>query len=130
MSAEDTRRMLEEHWRAAGVDEERSNAVYADDAVLEFPQSGERFRGRANILAWRSLYPASLTIEIRRLRGDGELWVAENSITYGGDDTWLTVSILEIRDGRIAREAIYFSKPFPAPDWRAPWVDPEPVAGR
>jgi hypothetical protein len=64
---------------------------------------------------------------MRRLRGVGELWVAENLITYDENDTWQTVSILEIQEGRIVREAIYFARPFPAPDWRSQWVDREPT---
>ena len=50
--------------------------------------------------------------------------MAENLITYDETDTWQTVSILEIRDGKIARETIYLAKPFPAAAWRVPWAEP------
>ena len=129
MTASEIRKVLERHWYYAGKDEAISNEMYDEDAVLEFPQSGERFRGRANFQVWRERYPASFTMEIRRLRGAGDFWVAENLITYEDEDTWQTVSILEIREGRIVREAIYFAKPFPAPEWRSQWVDREPTDG-
>ncbi len=123
-SADDeVRAMLERHWAHAGVDEEISQECYAEDAILEFPQSGERFRGRATFQAWRERYPQAFRVEMRRLRGSGDLWVAENLITYDETDTWRTVSILELRDGLVTRETIYFAKPFEAPAWRAEWTD-------
>lgn len=129
MEDSEIRKGLERHWHYAGKDEAISNEMYDEDAVLEFPQSGERFRGRANFQVWRERYPSAITMEIRRLRGTGDLWVAENLITYEDEDTWQTVSILEIREGRIVREAIYFAKPFPPPEWRSQWVDREPTDG-
>lgn len=121
------REMLERHWQYAGRDETIAHEMYHEDAILEFPQSGERFRGKASFQAWRQQYPSDVRMEIRELRGTGDLWVAENIITYGEDDSWQTVSILELRDGKVAREAIYFAKPFPAPDWRSSWVDRSPA---
>ncbi len=124
MTDDEIRTALERHWEFTGNDETIAHEVYHEDAILEFPQSGERFRGKENFQAWREKYPANLRMSIRRLRGTGDFWVAENEITYGEDDTWQTVSILELRDGKVAREAIYFAKPFPAPDWRSSWADP------
>ena len=129
MEDSEIRKGLQRHWHYAGKDEAISNEMYDEDAVLEFPQSGELFRGRANFQVWREQYPSSFTMEIRRLRGAGDFWVAENLITYEGEDTWQTISILEIREGKIVREAIYFAKPFPAPEWRSKWVDREPTDG-
>ena len=129
MEDSEIRKGLQRHWHYAGKDEAISNEMYDEDAILEFPQSGERFRGRANFQVWRERYPWAITMEIRRLRGAGDLWVAENLITYEEEDTWQTVSILELREGRIVREAIYFTKPFPAPEWRSQWVDQELTDG-
>jgi hypothetical protein len=79
MRDSEIRKVLERHWYYAGKDEAISNEMYDEDAVLEFPQSGERFRGRANFQAWRERYPSAITMEIRRLRGAGDFWVAETS---------------------------------------------------
>lgn len=93
------------------------------DYVAEFPQSGERFRGRDNMRAMRRAYPDPPTIRLRRLLGGGDLWIAETTADYGGR-VYHGVSILELRDGTVVRETNYYAEPFPAPDWRAPWVEP------
>jgi hypothetical protein len=115
------RAQLERHWEYAGSDQDIAHEIYHDDAVLEFPQSGERFVGVANFREWRRAYPAVLAFEIRNIRGREDLWVAENSISYDGGPWNLTVSILEFRGDKVARETIYITQPWEAPEWRAPW---------
>jgi len=73
------RAMLEQHFSSS--DPDRAHEMYHDDAVLEFPQSGERFAGVENMREWRSNYPASTTVEFREIRGRDDLWVAEVSIS-------------------------------------------------
>ena len=91
--------------------------------MLEFPQSGERFRGRENITAWRQQYPARLEFEPRELRGGGDLWIAETGLRYDGGEPIGVIKILEFRGDKVTRETIYFAEPFPAPDWRAPYAE-------
>lgn len=112
---------LRRHWEHAGTDQEIAHEIYHEDAVLEFPQSRERFVGRANFKAWRSIYPASVEFRIRRLRGQGDLWVAENSISYDGGPWNYTCSILEFRGDKVARETIYITQGWDPPEWRARW---------
>lgn len=115
------RAKLERHWEYGGTDQDIAHEIYHDDAVLEFPQSGERFEGVENFREWRRQYPAKLAFEIRRIRGREDLWVAENSISYD-DGPWnLTVSILEFRGEKVARESIYITQAWEPPEWRAPW---------
>jgi hypothetical protein len=111
--------MLEQHFGSS--DPDVSHAMYHDDAVLEFPQSGERFVGVENLREWRSNYPASTTVTFREIRGAQDLWVAELSISYDGGAPNLGISILEFRDDKIARESIYVAEPWEAPEWRARW---------
>lgn len=118
MDAETVRAMLEQHF--AG-DPELSHAMYHDDAVLEFPQSGERFVGVENLREWRNSYPANTAVEFREIRGRDDLWVAEISISYDGGAPSFGVSILEFRDDKIARESIYVAEGWDAPEWRAQW---------
>jgi hypothetical protein len=125
VDAETVRSMLEEQYEYAGKDPDRSHAMYRDDAVLEFPQSGERFVGLENFREWRGEYPASVRFELRDVRGHGDLWAAEVSLTYDEGPAHFGVSILELRDGKIARETIYVTEGFEAPEWRARWrADP------
>jgi hypothetical protein len=112
------RAMLEQHF---GGDPDRNHEMYVDDAVLEFPQSGERFVGVENLRGWRNNYPASTKVEFREIRGRADLWVVELSISYD-DGVWnFGVSILEFRDDKIARESIYVAEGWEAPEWRAKW---------
>ncbi|MFN8450916.1 MAG: nuclear transport factor 2 family protein [Anaerolineae bacterium] len=113
--------LLRRHWEYSGKDEDIANEIYHDDAVLEFPQGQERYQGKANFLAWRKQYPASLEFKIRRIRGRGDFWVAENSISYNGGPWNYTVSIMEFRGDKIAKESIYIMEGWEAPEWRAPW---------
>ena len=112
---------LRRHWEFSGKDEDISHEIYHDDAVLEFPQGQERYIGKENFLAWRKRYPASLEFKIRRIRGRGDFGVAENSISYDGGPWNLTCSILEFRGDKVARETIYVTQAWEAPEWRAPW---------
>lgn len=121
MDDEQRAALLRRHWEYAAVDQEIAHEIYHDDAILEFPQSGERFEGVENFREWRRNYPAELAFEMRRLRGEGDLWVAENAIAYGGGPWQPTVNILEFRGERVARETIYITEGWDAPEWRAPW---------
>jgi ketosteroid isomerase-like protein len=89
--------------------------------VLEFPQSGERFEGVENFREWRRNYPADTSFEFREVCGERDVWVAEVTVRYDGAAENFGVSILEIRDGKIARESIYVTEGFDAPEWRAQW---------
>jgi hypothetical protein len=112
----------------SGKDQDRSHQIYAEDAVLEFPQSGERFEGKRNFLEWRRAYPADVEFAVRRIRGGGNLWVAEVSVRYDGGEWQFGVSILEFRDGSVVHETIYGAPGWEAPDWRAPWRAAEPAS--
>jgi ketosteroid isomerase-like protein len=113
--------MLEQHFTYAESDPDRAHAMYRDDAVLEFPQSGERFDGVDSFREWRQAYPTPTTPEIGEVRGEGDHWVVELTIRYGDEPMSFGVDILEFRDERIARETIYVAAGWEAPEWRARW---------
>lgn len=93
-----------------------------EDAVMDWPQSGEVIRGAANRRAVYGAFPQLPTITPRRLLSCGDLVVAEATLDYGGP-VYQTVFIFEFTDGKIARETAYWSEPFEAPEWRSGWVD-------
>jgi hypothetical protein len=115
------RAMLLQHFEYAGSDPDRAHAMYDDDAVLEFPQSGECFVGVENFREWRSAYPASVVFDIQQVRGRDDFWVAEISLRYDQGPENFGVSILEFRGDKIARESIYVAEGFEPPEWRAQW---------
>jgi hypothetical protein len=115
---------LERHWTAAAAgDQDAEHDIYCDDTIVEYPQSGERIRGRHNVQALRSHHPAKPSgFVVRRMLGEGNLWVTEYVVTYDGRPVH-TVSIMEFRGGKVARETQYYAKPFEPPAWRAQWVE-------
>jgi ketosteroid isomerase-like protein len=117
------RAALDQHWAASDANDfETEHRIYHEDAVLEYPQSGERTRGRSNIQGQRASQPSNKRFSIRRIIGSGELWVTEFILTYDGKPSY-TVSIMEFRGDKVSRETQYFADPFPAPAFRAKWVE-------
>jgi hypothetical protein len=111
------------HWAASDANDfETEHRIYHEDAVLEYPQSGERTRGRRNIQNQRASQPSKKRFAVRRIISGGDLWITEFILTYDGKPSW-TVSIMEFRDDKVARETQYFADPFVAPPWRAQWVE-------
>jgi hypothetical protein len=110
------------HWASmADQDEARAHEMYHDDAVLEFPQSGERFEGVANFREWRSKYPAEVGYRIRRITVRQDLAVVECSVSYDGGPWQFGLQLLDFRGDKVARERIYVMSGWDAPEWRAPW---------
>ncbi|WP_329352718.1 nuclear transport factor 2 family protein [Streptomyces sp. NBC_01261] len=121
-----TRAAIEEHWQASERgDGETEHAIYAPDAILDYPQSGERFRGRATIAAQRGGHPADRHFTVLRITGSGELWVSECVITYDGAPSY-SVSIMEFAHGHVVHETQYFANTFGAPEWRTALAEPMP----
>jgi ketosteroid isomerase-like protein len=123
MQAEQIRAALDQHWTASDANDfETEHLIYHEDAVLEYPQSGERTRGRSNIQNQRASQPSKKRFSIRRIIGTGALWVTEFILTYDGKPSY-TVSIMEFSGDKVARETQYFADPFVAPALRAQWVE-------
>ena len=117
------RAALDQHWAASDANDlETEHLIYHEDAVLEYLQSGERTRGRRNIQGQRAGQPSKKRFTVRRIIGSGDLWVTEFVLTYDGKPSY-TVSIMEFRDDKVARETQYFADPFAAPASRAQWVE-------
>src|ERR1700754_2788525 len=117
------RAALDQHWAASDANDfETEHLIYLEDAVLEYPQSGERTRGRSNIQNQRASQPNNKRFSIRRILGSGDLWVTEFILTYDGKPSY-TVSIMEFKGDKVARETQYFADQFVAPAFRAKWVE-------
>jgi len=124
------RARLEQHWAASeDGDVDTEHAIYAEDAILDYPQSGERFRGRSQIQAQRGGHPADRHFKVLRIRGGGDLWVNEVVITYDDVPTY-AVSVMELTGDFVTHETQYFADPFQAPAWRAELAEPIPDRDR
>ena len=123
MRDQEIRAALDQHWAASDANDfETEHRIYHEDAVLEYPQSGERIRGRRNIQITRSIQPNRKRFTVRRTIGSGDLWITEFILSYDGKPSY-TVSIMEFRGDEVARETQYFADPFVAPAGRAQWVE-------
>ncbi|MFZ1100022.1 MAG: hypothetical protein WAN26_11550 [Steroidobacteraceae bacterium] len=123
MGDREIRAALDRHWAASDAsDFEAEHDIYLEDAVLEYPQSGERIRTRRNIQITRATQPSKKRFAVRRIIGSNELWITEYILTYDGKPSY-TVSIMEFRGDKVARETQYFGDPFEASAWRAQWVE-------
>ena len=123
MNDDDVRAALMQHWAASDTNDfELEHQIYRDDAVLEYPQSGELIRSRHNIQASRAAQPNLKRFNVRQVRGSGDLWISELVLTYDGKPFY-TVSIMEFEDGKVAHETQYFGDPFEPGPSRAQWVE-------
>jgi hypothetical protein len=123
MQEEQIRATLNAHWHASGAgDANAEHDIYDDDAICDYPQSGERILGRSNLQALRSHHPGKPSgFKVKRILGKGDLWIAENPIQYQGRLAY-TVSIMEFQNGKVLHETQHFADPSEAPAWRKQWV--------
>ena len=120
---QEIRAALNQHWAASDANDcDSEHRIYHEDAVLDYPQSGERTRSRRNIQNQRASQASNKRFSVRRMVGGGDLWVTEFILTYDGKPSY-TVSIMEFRGDKVARETQYFADPFVAPASRAQWVE-------
>ena len=120
------RAALERHWAASDANDlEVEHQIYREDAVLDYPQSGERIRGRQRIQSSRAAQPNRKRFTVRRIIGTGDLWITELVLTYDGRPAY-TVSIMELVEGKVARETQYFTDPFEPGPSRTQWVERMP----
>jgi hypothetical protein len=127
LGEKDLQAALQRHWGAEGADNEVAHEIYHDDAVLEFPQSGERFEGLTSFKEWRARYPAKLRFHTRRVLHRDDLVVVEYLISYDGAPWSYVVTLMEFRGDKVAHERIYIMDGWEAPDWRAPWRSATPA---
>jgi SnoaL-like domain len=123
MHDDDVRDALRRHWSASDANDfAAEHEIYRADAVLEYPQSGERIRGRDNIQASRAAQPNDKRFTVRRVLGGGDLWISELVLTYD-EEPFYVVSIMEFERGEVVRETQYFGEPFAPGPSRAQWVE-------
>jgi hypothetical protein len=123
MNDQTVRVALERHWDASDASDFKvEHEIYREDAVLDYPQSGERIRGRHNIQESRTVQPNKKRFTVQRIVGSGDLWVTEFVLSYDGVP-YYTVSIMEFSDGKVARETQYFGQAFKPGPSRAHLVD-------
>jgi ketosteroid isomerase-like protein len=123
MGAEENRQAVERLWQLTEKqDWDAAGELLHDEFVQEWPQSGERIRGRENSMAINKNYPGFPAATVRRTLSGDDIVTSEVILDYGGK-VYQGVSIFEFRDGKIVSETDYFAEPFEAPAWRSQWVE-------
>ena len=126
MRNDDLQAALRRHWTASDANDfATEHQIYRDDAVLDYPQSGERIRGRHNIQASRTAQPNTKHFTVRRMVGEGDLWITELVMTYDSQPFYV-VSIMEFEGAQVVHETQYFSDAFEPGPSRAQWVERMP----
>lgn len=143
MALETNRQVVERFVKGLTVrDLDLQAEVCAQDMVTEYPQSGERIRGWANIRAVAENYPGGLpkdlegkvigsedkwvagpSFNVLRIEGTGDVYTLVGSAKYADGQTWQVISIIELRSGKIAKTTEVYGAPFDPPQWRAKWVE-------
>ena len=115
---------LRQHWVASAAGNQNiEHEIYNEHVICDYPQSGERIRGKHNLQGLRSHHPAHPAgFNVRRLLGCGTLWITEYTMIYEGRPFY-TISIMEFENGKVVHETQYFAEPFDPPGWRAQWVE-------
>jgi hypothetical protein len=123
MEENEFRDALDRHWAASDRNDfDVEHAIYRDDAVLAYPQSGEIIRGRRNIQASRMVQPNTKRFKVSRIMGSGNLWITEFVLSYDGRPSYC-VSIMEFRDALVCRETQYFGDAFEPGPSRADFIE-------
>jgi len=126
MRDDDLQDALRRHWTASDANDfATEHQIYRDDAILDYPQSGERIRGRHNIQASRTAQPNTKHFTVRRMVGEGDLWITELVMTYDNQPFYV-VSIMEFEGAQVVHETQYFSDAFQPGPSRAQWVERMP----
>ena len=123
MRDDDLQDALRRHWTASDANDfATEHQIYRDDAILDYPQSGERIRGRHNIQSSRTAQPNTKRFTVRRMLGEGDLWITELVMTYDSQPFYV-VSIMEFEGAQVVHETQYFSDAFEPGPSRAQWVE-------
>ncbi len=94
----------------------------AEDAVRQWPQSGEILRGRTRIAEVESHFEG-LRLGVGRRHVCGGTVVVEWSTDYGDGRVYRNVTVAELAGGRAVRVTDYWGEPFTPPEWRQPLAE-------
>jgi ketosteroid isomerase-like protein len=125
MGPNPAKELVAQFWAAMHANDfAAASELLHDDFVLDWPQSGERIRGRANFVAVNANYPAAgrWRITLDRLVAEGDEVASQVTVT---DGVLLAraITFTTVRDGRLWRQTEYWPDPFAAPAWRAQWTE-------
>ena len=126
-SIRNNKQVIEAFWATMQTNDFKAAGEFLhDEYLLEWPQSGERIRGRANFIAVNENYPAHGRWEfiVHRILAEGQEVVSDVEVT-DGVIRGRAITFSTIRDGKIMHQIEFWPDPFEPPEWRAEWVEKE-----
>jgi SAM-dependent methyltransferase len=103
-------------------------AAFHEDAVIEYPQSGERIHGRATALAMFGAFATAPTFDVWRIDASGDIAVVHAMGNYPDSEPWHVLLEYQFEGDAIVRETAYFGAAFPPAAWRSQFVRVEPFS--
>ena len=64
------------------------------------------------------------TFNLVRIEGTGDTFTVVARSRYPDGSEWYVISLLTLRDGKVAKQLAFFAPCYPPPGWRAQWVEP------
>jgi ketosteroid isomerase-like protein len=123
--SQSSKRVVEQFWKAMqSNDFSAVGELLHEEYLLEWPQSGERVRGRENFVAINENYPAHGRWEftVHRILAEGDEVVSDVDVT-DGVIRGRVITFSRIQDGKILHQTEFWPDPFKAADWRSEWVE-------
>ncbi|MEU6061283.1 nuclear transport factor 2 family protein [Streptomyces sp. NPDC047097] len=101
-------------------------ALVAEDAVVEWPLTGERIVGRDAYLAVNREYPEGWSIRVLRVVAEGEEVASEVEVPHEGVGVFRAASFWTVRAGLVTHGREYWTSPGSdqRPEWRAALTQP------
>jgi ketosteroid isomerase-like protein len=124
-TTQESKQVVEHFWMTMQTNDfRRVGELLHDDYILEWPQSGERIRGRANFIAVNENYPAHGRWEftVHQIVAEGDRVVSDVDVT-DGVVRGRVITFSTVREGRILHQTEFWPDPYEAPEWRAQWVE-------
>jgi limonene-1,2-epoxide hydrolase len=123
--SQSSKRVVEQFWKTMQSNDFRAvGDLLHEEYLLEWPQSGERVRGRENFVAINENYPAHGRWEftVHRILAEGDEVVSDVDVT-DGVIRGRVITFSRIQDGKILHQTEFWPDPFEAADWRSQWVE-------
>ena len=118
-------RVVADLWLAmAARDWDAAARLVHPEAVVEWPQSRERIRGRENFIALNRHYPGDWSVHVESVEAIGDGRALARVRLPSGERTEYCIGVYEVADGVVARATEFWAEAYPAPEWRRAWVEP------
>jgi limonene-1,2-epoxide hydrolase len=123
-NSEASKHIIERFWETMQTNDFKAvGELLHDDYTLEWPQSRERIRGRANFVAVNENYPAHgrWKFTIHRIIAEGNEVVSDVDVT-DGVIVARVITFSTIQERKVLHQTEFWPDTFEPAKWRAQWI--------